>query len=95
MSMLSVKRKRRSRKVSDIFNFSNFSVDTIPNFLIIEDEHLGSGYQWLAQLSQGSTVGALVPQVMESNEVLKKYAAVFSMANMQKWYKTLSKGMNI
>jgi len=31
-----VRRKRRSRKVSDIFNFSNFSVDTIPNFLIIE-----------------------------------------------------------
>jgi hypothetical protein len=56
---------------------------------------LGSGYQWLLKLSRPATIGAVVPQVMQTDDVLKKYANDFSMATMQKWYKTLDKGNNL
>jgi hypothetical protein len=70
------------------------SVDALENFVVIDDDHLGSGYQWLYKLSRPTTIGALVLQVMQTDDVLKKYANDFSLVTMQKWYKALDKGNN-
>jgi hypothetical protein len=46
----------------------------------------------LPKLSDPSTIGALVSNVMQSDSSLKNYATEFSLATMQKWFKGLSKG---
>jgi hypothetical protein len=88
-------RHEEKQKSEYYLKFLIFAVDTIPNFFIIEDEHLGSGYQWLPDLSRASTIGALFPQVMETDEVLKKYAKDFSLVTVQQWYKNLPKGKSV